>query len=98
MTKIAVRDGDIGLGDIQLDLAGCDAPGVSCDWISDRSGAIPDPFRTIGSLAVGQAIVFSGLPSSRTVRRRRTMIVCATAALDLSGYFEDTARFANRLR
>src|ERR1017187_682356 len=29
-------------------------------------------------LAVGQAIVFRGLPSSSTVRRRQTTIVCAT--------------------
>ena len=28
--------------------------------------------------AVGQAIVFHGLPSSSTVRRRQTTIVCAT--------------------
>ena len=32
----------------------------------------------MGRLAVGQAIVFRGLPSSRTVRRRQATIVCAT--------------------
>jgi hypothetical protein len=30
------------------------------------------------SFAVGQAIVFRGLPSSSTVRRRQTTIVCPT--------------------
>jgi hypothetical protein len=37
----------------------------------------PDLPALIGS-AVGQAIVFRGLPSSSTVRRRQTTIVCAT--------------------
>jgi hypothetical protein len=34
--------------------------------------------------AVGQAIVFRGLPSSSTMRRRQTTIVCATAGLLLA--------------
>jgi hypothetical protein len=36
-------------------------------------------------------LVFSTLPSSSTVRRRQTTIVCATPPPELSRYFEDTA-------
>jgi hypothetical protein len=41
-------------------------------------------------LAVGQAIVFGGLPSSSTMRRRQTTIVCTTPAPELSSYFKET--------
>ncbi|MGA3079291.1 MAG: hypothetical protein ABSG56_37130 [Bryobacteraceae bacterium] len=46
-------------------------------------GSVVVQFRNIEAefdsrLAVGQAIVFRGLPSSSTVRRRQTTIVCAT--------------------
>jgi hypothetical protein len=40
-------------------------------------------------LAVGQAIVVGGLPSS--VRKRQAAIVCATPPPEQSSYFDDTA-------
>ena len=45
---------------------------------------------------MGRAIVVGGLPSSSTVRRRQTTIVCATPAPDLPSYFEDTALATRR--
>jgi hypothetical protein len=42
LARFVVEEGrTIDLGDIRLDLAGCDAPGTSCDWIT--TDAVPEP-------------------------------------------------------
>src|SRR5208337_1407414 len=55
--------------------------GVSLGWIQPNrlAGRVVNPQADCQSaFLVGQAIVFRGLPSSSTARRRQTTIVCAT--------------------